>query len=578
MTARPVFPSALACDFDGTLASEDRIGPAARAALEAARGAGLRLILVTGRTLFELARVCDCLELFDAVVAENGGVLYLPGAAMLADQGPPPPARLLAELGRRGVEYEVGHVLVSAVRRDETQVRAALAASGVRLEMVYNRAYLMLLPAGLTKGTGVRSALRLLRLSAHDVVAFGDADNDLPLFEACGWSGCPGSAEPTLREVADWVFPGEDGESVAAAISGPVLHGLPIARSPRHRIRLGWSAATSEPVSIPARGVNVLIHGDSLSGKSWLSGSVLERLIDGRYAVCVLDPEGDYQVFAHRADTLSIQVRDRADVDRALSCIEQYPEASAILDLSRLPHAGKLEVIGDALRAMRDLRRRLGRPHWVMLDEAHYSLHARGVGDDALTLSDKGLCAVTYRPSWLRPRVVEAMDVVISARTSNPSELAFVGATFLDGCDHPRAALAGLPSGEFVLCQLDGDRRAAETFVAARRDLAHVRHLRKYADLPVAPELRFLFRRSDGQPVGTADSLHAFRRAVAGLGDDELGHHAGHGDFSRWVRDVFGDDELARQLGKVEARWRRGELTDVRPGIDRLIATRYGEA
>ena len=65
-----MFFKALACDFDGTLASEDRVGPAVREALVAARRAGLRLVLVTGRTFFELTRVCDCLELFDGVVAE----------------------------------------------------------------------------------------------------------------------------------------------------------------------------------------------------------------------------------------------------------------------------------------------------------------------------------------------------------------------------------------------------------------------------------------------------------------------------------------------------------------------------
>ena len=52
----------LACDYDGTLASQDRIGPEARAALERAREAGLRLVLVTGRTFFDLTRVCDCLR------------------------------------------------------------------------------------------------------------------------------------------------------------------------------------------------------------------------------------------------------------------------------------------------------------------------------------------------------------------------------------------------------------------------------------------------------------------------------------------------------------------------------------
>ena len=117
---------ALACDYDGTLASEDRLGPEALAALRKAREAGLRLVLVTGRTFFELTRVCEHLDLFDGVVAENGGVLYFPPTAMIRTLAPPPPARLLAELDRRGIAYQLGHVVVGTARGDETAVRAAL--------------------------------------------------------------------------------------------------------------------------------------------------------------------------------------------------------------------------------------------------------------------------------------------------------------------------------------------------------------------------------------------------------------------------------------------------------------------
>jgi hydroxymethylpyrimidine pyrophosphatase-like HAD family hydrolase len=67
---------ALACDYDGTLAWRDAMAPAAVTAVRRAREAGLRIILVTGRTFFELTRVCADLELFDAVVAENGAVVY----------------------------------------------------------------------------------------------------------------------------------------------------------------------------------------------------------------------------------------------------------------------------------------------------------------------------------------------------------------------------------------------------------------------------------------------------------------------------------------------------------------------
>jgi haloacid dehalogenase-like hydrolase len=107
-----MMPRALTCDYDGTLATEDRLAPATVAALEQARAAGLHLILLTGRTFFELTRVCERLDLFDAVVAENGAVLYFPRPETLRDLAPAPPPRLLAELDRRRIVCRLGRVVV----------------------------------------------------------------------------------------------------------------------------------------------------------------------------------------------------------------------------------------------------------------------------------------------------------------------------------------------------------------------------------------------------------------------------------------------------------------------------------
>jgi hydroxymethylpyrimidine pyrophosphatase-like HAD family hydrolase len=81
---------ALAVDYDGTLVSQDRLADATVAPLERARRSGLRLILVTGRTFFELARVCGRLDLFDLVVAENGAVLHDPAEDAICNEAPAP--------------------------------------------------------------------------------------------------------------------------------------------------------------------------------------------------------------------------------------------------------------------------------------------------------------------------------------------------------------------------------------------------------------------------------------------------------------------------------------------------------
>ena len=69
---------AIATDYDGTLAEDGAVLPEVIAALEAFRAAGGKTLLVTGRELDELLTVCNCIKLFDRVVAENGAVLYTP--------------------------------------------------------------------------------------------------------------------------------------------------------------------------------------------------------------------------------------------------------------------------------------------------------------------------------------------------------------------------------------------------------------------------------------------------------------------------------------------------------------------
>jgi len=570
---------ALACDYDGTLASQDRIGPEALAALTRARAGGLRLVLVTGRTFFELTRVCDRLDLFDAVVAENGAVLYFPPSGVLRDQAPAPSPRLLAELDRRGIAYRLGRVIVDTARADEPRVREALEAAAVDLELVYNRAALMLLPPGVSKGTGLRQVLRDLGLSFHDVLGFGDAENDLAFFEACGLTACPENGVPALRERADWVVAGEDGAAIADAITGGVLGGtLSLARIPRHQIQLGWAAETSEPVTIPARGVNVLVHGDPLSGKSWLAGALVERLVARRYAVCVIDPEGDYHVLARLPGVTGVAIQTEGGLEAALVELEHDPAGCIVADLSSLEHARKLRIIARGLARIRELRARLGRPHWVVLDEAQYSLHREGVPEHAVGIEDKGFCLPTYRPSWIRDSVIKAVDVFLLGRTTARDELAFLrsalAALTLDG-DRAVAVLPDLPPGKFVLVQ-GGEGAGALTFVPVPRETAHVRHLMKYAEGVVPGERRFFFRDPAGEVVAVADSLSSFRHAVAAVDEPVLAHHAAQGDFSRWVLGVFSDPTLGQQVRKTEARWRRGEVPDLRAALERLVGLRYG--
>jgi HAD superfamily hydrolase (TIGR01484 family) len=68
--------AALALDYDGTIAQGDQIDLSVREAIAYARNAGVIILLVTGRSLFEVRRVAGDLHFVDGVVAENGAVVH----------------------------------------------------------------------------------------------------------------------------------------------------------------------------------------------------------------------------------------------------------------------------------------------------------------------------------------------------------------------------------------------------------------------------------------------------------------------------------------------------------------------
>src|SRR5215472_4162365 len=111
---------ALAVDYDGTLATDGRVPDDVVPMLRRLTESGRKLILVTGRQLDDMRRVFAHTDLFDRMVAENGGVLSGPGGAGERALAASPPAELIAALERRKVEpLDVGHDLAPLQRRDE---------------------------------------------------------------------------------------------------------------------------------------------------------------------------------------------------------------------------------------------------------------------------------------------------------------------------------------------------------------------------------------------------------------------------------------------------------------------------
>src|SRR5436309_1387135 len=132
--------TALATDYDGTLATHGFVDEPTLAALEQFRASGRKLILVTGRELDELMRVFPRLDLFDRVVAENGALLYRPSdrsEKVLAER---PPEAFVAALKARGVgPISVGRVIVATWEPHETAAREVIRELGLELQVIFNK-------------------------------------------------------------------------------------------------------------------------------------------------------------------------------------------------------------------------------------------------------------------------------------------------------------------------------------------------------------------------------------------------------------------------------------------------------
>jgi hydroxymethylpyrimidine pyrophosphatase-like HAD family hydrolase len=236
---------ALALDFDGTLASHGTVSREARDALQLLKASGRKLLLVTGRRLDDLRQVFDGVSLFDAIVAENGALVFSPASGEERTICDPPPPEFAAALQRRKVPFVAGKVIVATDEPHDVTVLKVIRQLGLELEIIYNKGSVMVLPAGVNKATGLAAALEDLGLSAHNVAGAGDAENDHAFLAECEFAAAVKNALPALKERVDFVSRRPNGRGVADVITRLLADDLAAlsARSRRHELVLGRKEA-----------------------------------------------------------------------------------------------------------------------------------------------------------------------------------------------------------------------------------------------------------------------------------------------------------------------------------------------
>jgi hydroxymethylpyrimidine pyrophosphatase-like HAD family hydrolase len=208
----------LATDYDGTIAHDGIVDEATTAALLRAKEAGLRLLLVTGRELDDLFATFDHWKLFERIVAENGALLFDPATGTSRSIAPPPPPPLLDRLRKAGVPLSVGRSIIATVEPHEHEVLAAIHDLGLEWHIIFNKGSVMVLPSGVNKASGLAAVLEELRIPAEQVVAVGDAENDLAFLQASGYPVAVANALPSVKAAARSVTSGARGAGVAEVI------------------------------------------------------------------------------------------------------------------------------------------------------------------------------------------------------------------------------------------------------------------------------------------------------------------------------------------------------------------------
>lgn len=253
----------IASDVDGTLLDDtESVTPRTRAAVRAAVDAGTPFVLATGRPPRWIAPVVDALGFAPMAVCANGAVIYdpatdrvvsartlsadslvklaevvgraLPGAGLAVErigasahdaatpQFVSSPGYEHAWLNPDNTEVSLEDLLsqpaIKLLIRMAGTSSAEMAAQlrphiGTAAEMTYstNNGLIEVVPAGITKASGIEELIAPLGIGVEQVVAFGDMPNDVPMLVRAGHGVAMGNAHPdVLAAAAEITAPNTD--------------------------------------------------------------------------------------------------------------------------------------------------------------------------------------------------------------------------------------------------------------------------------------------------------------------------------------------------------------------------------
>jgi len=541
----------LTCDYDGTIARDGRVPPSTVEALKRVSASGRKLVLATGRELADLLAAFPDISLFDRVVAENGALLYRPVTReqrLLAD---PPPREFVKELLRRGIDpVSVGQCIVATWHPHESVALDVIRTFGLELQVTFNKNAVMILPSGVNKGTGLEAALEELGLSPHNVVGVGDAENDHAFLGLCECGVAVENALPAVKERADFVTVKSHGAGVEELVERLLSDDLLSLgfRLKRHHIRLGHRE-NGEAFEMDPYSSRLLVAGPSGSGKSTAVSAIVERLIQNQYQVCLIDPEGDYDGFAQ---LVTLGAPDRIPgVSEILEVLETR-QNSVSVNLLGIPPADRPPFFQGLLSRLQEVRSRTGRPHWIIIDEAHHLLPV-ALDSAPLTVPSEltSFALITVHPNHVAQVILNSINGVIAVGP-NPQD---VFAEFSSGSGKI-LELEHLPKLSLELGQVlvwpfgDSQEPFRVTVKPAETELR--RHRRKYAAGELGEDKSFYFRGPEQKLNLRAQNMNMFVQLAEGVDDETWMYHLRSADYSRWLRNSVKNPTIAEEVAIIE--------------------------
>jgi hypothetical protein len=508
-------------------------------------------------------------ELFARIVAENGALLYDPATKQSRALADPPPPPFVDELRARGVDpVSTGRVIVASWEPHQDTILHAIRDLGLELQVIFNKGAVMVLPTGVNKATGLAAALAELSLSPHNTVGVGDAENDHALLVACECGAAVANALPALKDKADLVLEHDHGAGVGELIDRVIADDL-AELAPglvRHHIELG--ATEQGAIAIDPYATNVMVCGTSGSGKSTLTTGLLERLCKAGYQFAIIDPEGDY---ASLEEAVVLGGPQREPLVEEIADVVRDPSRNVVANLLGVAIAHRPECFARLVLALSELRGRTGRPHWLVVDEAHHMLPAAWEpASDASLLRTHGTVYVTVHPGSVAPAVLNTIDTLLAVG-DHPAE------TVIELCHAANRAPPivrledRLPEGHALYWKVG----SKETQLVRLEPAAHerTRHSRKYVEGNLGSARSFYFRGPDARLNLKANNLLLFLQLGDGVDDDTWEFHRKNGDYSKWFHDEIKDAQLASEAEAIE----RSDQSpaETRAAMRALVEKRY---